>query len=217
VNNVHKESVFALSVHPLDNLFVSASHEGLWCLHDLTAMRTLMRVKNDELEIGFNAMELHPDGQILATGTKDKKLKIWDIRTTQIGYTFDVKAEDSISSINFNQNGYYLASSHFDGIVNVWDLRKIGKAKENNKQFLKQIKVREKVRRIQFDSSGQYLAVGQPNGISLYLAKKWTKFASFKCSYKDVTAIQFAKNAKFIVTASKERKVKIMTTNQMQL
>merc|ERR1712083_254216 len=155
-----------------------------------------------------NAMELHPDGQILATGTMDKKLKIWDIRTKTIGYTFDVASDDEISSINFNQNGYYLASSHFDGIVNIWDLRKIGKSE--NKQFLKQIRMKEKVRRIQFDSSGQYLAIGQPNGISLYLSKKWTKFASFKSSYKDVTAIQFAQNAKFIVTASRERKVKII-------
>merc|ERR1719410_2730108 len=162
VSGVHKDSVLSLSVHPLSDYFISGSREGLWCFHNLKQQRTVMRVKNDELEIGFNAMELHPDGQILATGTMDKKLKIWDIRTTQIGYTFDVKAEDSISSINFNQNGYYLASSHFDGVVNVWDLRKIGKAKENNKQFLKQIRVHEKVRRIQFDSSGQYLAVGQP-------------------------------------------------------
>eukprot|EP01084_Bolivina_argentea_P159670 278072_1 len=210
MNNMHKNSVISLSQHPINEYFLSCSCDGLWCFNSLIKQKTILKLWNNDLNVGFNTMELHPDGQILATGCNDKKLKIWDIRTNQIGYTFNLNNEN-ISCINFNENGYYLGAGHLGGIVNIWDLRKIGKNKD--KQFLKQINVENKIKSIKFDRSGQYLGVGQPNGILLYLSKKWNKFAQFKCHNKDVNDIQFTKDAKYIITASADSNIKILSNN----
>ena len=208
-NNIYNDRVLSLSIHPLNEYFLSCSLDGFWYFHSMKECKTLLKGGDGDNCKGYNCMELHPDGQILAIGSNNKKLKIWDIRTNEIGYTFDLN-DNNISCINFNENGYYLGSGNDDGIVNIWDLRKIGKNKD--KQFLKQINIGNRIKCIQFDKTGQYLAVGQPNGISLYLSKKWTKFASFDGIHKkDVTSIQFAKDAKFIVTASRDRNIKFIS------
>ena len=213
IDNIYNDNVLSISQHPLNEYFVTCSRDGFWYFHSLKQEKTLLK-GGDGLECdGYNSMELHPDGQILATGCNNKKLKIWDIRTNEIAFTFDLTNGVNISCMNFNENGYYLSSGDSNGIVNIWDLRKIGKKKD--KQFLKQINVENRIKCVRFDKSGQYLAIGQSNGILLYLSKKWTQFAKFDNIHKkDVTAIQFAQNAKFIVTASRDRYIKIISNEQ---
>eukprot|EP01083_Nonionella_stella_P014240 40057_1 len=205
MKDVHRASVIGLSVHPLSNeYFLSCSSDGVWCFNATNKQQTMLSVDNED-NIGFNAMELHPDGQILATGSDDKKLKIWDIRSSQIGLTFAVN--QNITCCNFNQNGYYLACGHARGVCNVWDLRKINKSN----QVMTEISCGQKINAIRFNQNGQYLAVGQPKGFILYQSKKWNKFGQFKCHNKRVSAIRFAQNAKFILTASHDRYVKCIT------
>ncbi len=66
---------------------------------------------------------------VIASGSKDKKIKFYDIRTSkevtlQTNYHFG-----EICGLNWNQNGFLLASGGNDNLVNIWDIRKIKKPK----------------------------------------------------------------------------------------
>ena len=210
----HGAAVLALSVHPVDDLFVSASADGMWAVHSLRAQKTWSRVRADSCFGGLNALELHPDGQIVGVGCNDGMVRIWDIRSNQIGFTFEVgngqKRGDGLKrgSISFNPNGYILGYGDCSDTVNVWDLRKI--AKQKSKGFLQRIKAEQAVRCIRFSPSGQYLAAGQPNGIQLFHGKKWTSLKTIGGHEAAVTDIQFAKDCAFIVTASQDSTVRFI-------
>eukprot|EP00484_Ammonia_sp_Unknown_P019851 CAMPEP_0197024328 /NCGR_PEP_ID=MMETSP1384-20130603/4890_1 /TAXON_ID=29189 /ORGANISM="Ammonia sp." /LENGTH=587 /DNA_ID=CAMNT_0042452693 /DNA_START=53 /DNA_END=1816 /DNA_ORIENTATION=+ len=212
LSDIYQDSVLSLSMHPLSDYFMSCARDGFWYFHCLPKKQTLLKVRYEQqaedANASFQCMQVHPDGQLMAVSCGNKKVLIYDIRSLQVGYSMDC---ESISSMDFNENGYYFgaAQSVKENVVNIWDLRKIGK-----NQFLSQFEMEQRVRCIQFDGSGQYLGVGQPNGVSLYLSKKWSKFAEIECHRKDVSAIQFAKDAKFIVTASKDNHVKIISNHE---
>ena len=216
LKGVHGAAVCALWQHPVNDLILTASRDGIWCVHSLTAQKTWSKVTVDDAFGGLNAFELHPDGQIVGVGCNDRMLRIWDIRSNQIGYSFEVGTDgkhgdrDRVkrAAISFNPNGYILGYSDGSDTVNVWDLRKI--AKQKSKGFLQRIKTEQTVRCIRFSPSGQYLAVGQSTGIELFHGKKWNKLMSVGGHDKMVTDLQFAEHSKFIVTASRDSKVRFI-------
>jgi WD40 repeat protein len=58
----------------------------------------------------------------VASGSDDKKIKIWDIRSKRLIQHYDAHAS-SVSSISFHPSGNYLLSSGLDGLVKIWDLK----------------------------------------------------------------------------------------------
>merc|ERR1712217_133982 len=100
--------------------------------------------------------KFHPDGLILAGGTEDNSLAVWDIKE-QVTVATLTGHEGEIEALSFSGNGYYLATASKDGTVKLWDLRK-----PLNIQTLK-ISEDGPVNSVRFDSTGQYLAVGAAN------------------------------------------------------
>jgi cell division cycle protein 20 (cofactor of APC complex) len=62
---------------------------------------------------------------LIATGSKDKTIKLIDIRINKKIALAKQSHEGEICGLSWNQNGYHLASGGNDNLINVWDLRNI--------------------------------------------------------------------------------------------
>jgi WD40 repeat protein len=72
---------------------------------------------------GINAVIFTPDRKYIITGSSDKSIKVWSVKTGKeiknlLGHS------DYITSLSITKDGKYLASSSWDGTVNIWSLKK---------------------------------------------------------------------------------------------
>ncbi|MDQ3473470.1 MAG: hypothetical protein M3447_07010 [Acidobacteriota bacterium] len=61
-----------------------------------------------------------PDGRVLATGSPDKKIKLWDVSNRLEFRT--IKAHAAIEALAFSENGEPLLCATEDGQLTVWDV-----------------------------------------------------------------------------------------------
>jgi pre-mRNA-processing factor 19 len=197
----HKGEVTDLSLHPLGDYFLTSSLDNSWALHELMTGRCVRHVK--DLDAGYRCMKFHPDGLIMAGGTTNKTVAVWDVKD-QVTVATLTGHEDDVEAITFSENGYYLASASRDGTVKLWDLRK-----PLNIQTLKICD--GPVGAVRFDSTGQYLAVGGEN-VQVYNFETKSQLAS-TVSLGDheaaVTGVCLGANARMLASVSMDRNLKL--------
>lgn len=70
----------------------------------------------------MNSVRFHPDGTCVASGSSDKTVKIWDIRSQRLIQHYDAHSAE-VNEIDFHPNGRYLLSTSHDSTIKIWDLR----------------------------------------------------------------------------------------------
>lgn len=78
---------------------------------------------------GITAIAIHPSGQILASGSTDRTIKLWDLDHGKLLHTFigrslfsSVGHRDRISTLTFSLDGATLFSGSDDGTLKEWDM-----------------------------------------------------------------------------------------------
>jgi len=198
----HSKALTSLSFHPLKEYALFGSLDGFWSYHSLLkAIPLTKQALNNGEGAGITSLKFHPDGLIFATGDTKGALKIWDITTQSNISTFDPYTKD-LNSISFSENGYLLATSGVGSSdVKIYDLRKPGLLKTITSE-------KEDVKNVEFDYSGTYLGF-TGHSTHVYSTKNWSQVANFKNHTDVVTSMKFGKNAKFVVTTSLDRTMKI--------
>jgi WD40 repeat protein len=62
-----------------------------------------------------------PDGRLLASGSDDKTIKLWDVATGSLVRTLEGHTRD-VSSVAFSPDGRLLASGSWDKTIKLWDI-----------------------------------------------------------------------------------------------
>ena len=67
-------------------------------------------------------MAFSPTGRFIASGSRDKTVKVWMLETGQAELTLTGHTEE-VNSVAFSPDGSFLASGSCDRTVKVWELK----------------------------------------------------------------------------------------------
>ena len=108
----------------------------------------------------------HPDGHLLAVGGTDGQIRVFDIKSSTNAATFDESG--LVAGLSFSENGIWLAAAaEGSSSVSIWDLRKLGQVKV--------IDFGGPAKTVQWDYTGQFLAIGGPSGVAIQQYSKASK------------------------------------------
>ena len=157
----HTRAVLRVAFSQDGNLILSASQDGTVKQWD-TATGDLKRTINLWNDFGYEAsgqnrdlevwsMAFSPDQTMLAAGSLDGTLRLWNLITGKPG-TVLKEHTGSISNLTFSPNGKLLASSSKKGELIVWDV--------NSGEQLTKLTVEGQVQALSFSPDGATLAYG---------------------------------------------------------
>ncbi|CAJ0845580.1 21270_t:CDS:2 [Entrophospora sp. SA101] len=119
----HAREVYSIRFQCDGALVATGGLDSIGRVWDLRTGRSAMVLEGhvkDVLSVDFS-----PNGYQLATGSADNSIRIWDIRKLRSVYTIPAH-KSLVSDVRFNNgvrptiSGLYLASSGYDGLVNIW-------------------------------------------------------------------------------------------------
>ncbi|CAE6026979.1 unnamed protein product [Arabidopsis arenosa] len=201
--NDHSAEVRAVTVHPTNKYFVSASLDNTWCFYDLSSGSCLAQVSDGSENADYTAAAFHPDGLILGTGTSQSVVKIWDVKSQANVAKFDGHTGE-VTAISFSENGYFLATAAEDG-VRLWDLRKL----RNFKSFLS-----ADANSVEFDPSGSYLGIAASD-IRVYqtasVKAEWNLIKTLPdlSGTGKATCVKFGPDAQYVAVGSMDHNLRI--------
>ncbi|KAJ9613556.1 hypothetical protein H2200_003498 [Cladophialophora chaetospira] len=185
----HAGSANAVALHPSGTILGSVGEDRSYALYDLESGNVLNRVFSDS---ALKCAQFHPDGHLLAAGSADGQIKIFQITTGAEAATFDLGGP--VRSIFFSENGIWVAGV-VEGAssISIWDLRKTA--------AIATIDTGSPIDSIAWDYTGQFLAIAGVEGVSVQqyakATKEWSEILKRGIS---ATRVAWGRNAQSLVT-----------------
>ncbi len=134
----HTYSVYSVAFSPdgkllalSERVFRNTSNTGITgiILCNITEKCNITEEEITELKghtESVNSVAFSPDGRILASGSRDKTIRLWNVEEgKQIVELVELKGHtDSVSSVAFSPDGKILASGSRDKTIILWDVEK---------------------------------------------------------------------------------------------
>jgi WD40 repeat protein len=90
----------------------------LWLTGSTQTLETVIQ-KGHELAVV--AVTVSPDSNFIATGSKDKSIKLWEVSTGREIRSF-LGHEMTVTSLEFSSDGKYIISGSYDKSVRIWEV-----------------------------------------------------------------------------------------------
>lgn len=206
----HTAEVRAVTIHPSQKYFVTASLDRTWKFYDLSSESLIAQVSCCMESESVSTAVFHPDGHIFGTCFASGFVSFWDVAKQDEILKIDAHKGRPVTSIAFSENGYTLATAASE-CVKLWDLRFLRTMKTltfPSDDIFTQTRLRSApddiLRSVDFDYSGKYLATGGACMISIYeiaaVSDPVTTF-SHMSGRGDLSCVKFGKDAKYVAAA----------------
>ena len=130
----------------------------------LSSVQAVFRYANPLSEITCG--KFHPDGHLFAAGLKSGRIQLFQTESSEAAAEFD--AGGPVQAIAFSENGTWLAAAvQGQTSVGIWDLRK--------QEVIKVLEIGSAVEGLDWDYTGQFLAVAGPGCVAVEQYSKATK------------------------------------------
>jgi WD40 repeat protein len=147
----------------------------------------------------INSIRVSPNGQMVATASRDGTAKLWDIHGKAIATLNGHKG--NVYSVNFSPDDKSLATASKDGTVKIWNL--VGKAIATLTGHSGD------VYSVSFSPDGKYIATASKDGTAKLQTIKGVEIAVFLGHQDDVYSVSISPDGKYIATASKDGTAKL--------
>jgi WD40 repeat protein len=156
---------------------------------------------------GVNSVAINPDGQTLASGSEDTKIKIWNLHTGKeirtLGGLFAQPHSKSVHSIAISWDGQILVSGSEDTKIKIWDLH-TGKLLHTLSEHSKPVYA------VAISPDNQTLASGSADTtIRIWNLKTGKKRDTLIRHSRAVQSIAFSPDGKILVSGSEDTTIKI--------
>jgi len=207
----HKAPIVSVNIHPaIPNLLLTMSLDSSWSFYDIEKGILLTQVMDPD-RYPFTCSFFHPDGALFCAGTQNNIIRIFDIRTQKNVAT--IKGHQGpITDVHFSESGIHLASSSEDNTVKEWDLRGTSGPKNITNLDLDLTPTA-----VVYDYSGIYLGIAAGKEIRVFSdvrdKESTTRDMQHVTTLDDhtdtVTDLRFGPDAKFLVSTSLDKNVKL--------
>ncbi|KAL9091999.1 MAG: hypothetical protein Q9159_001144 [Coniocarpon cinnabarinum] len=163
----HAGSATALGIHPSRRYLASVGEDKSFVLYDVAKKEKLTQIYTDS---ALTSCQFHPDGNLLAVGSKTGTVSIFTPKTGKNEHTFTFPGP--IASLAFSENGLWLAVAVTGSpTVEIITLSKMNTAHT--------LDFGDPIDTLEWDYTGQFLAAGGAQSVNIHAydrsAKTWSQ------------------------------------------
>ncbi len=129
VENRHSQDFYAVAFHPDGSMLASGDQKGeihFWSVSPTSGLQSSHQIVDAHPENGsprwVNTVAYSPQGNLLASGGDDNKVRIWDPQSGNLIRTLDGHTNDVLDLV-WAPDGSWLASASDDKTIRIWDTR----------------------------------------------------------------------------------------------
>ena len=146
---------------------------------------------------GVAAVSFSPDGSLLASGSSDGTILLWDMRSRErvatLGHT------DGVVAVSFSPDGSLLASGSSDGTILLWDMR--------SRERVATLGHTDGVAAVSFSPDGSLLASGSSDGTILLWDMRSRERVATLGHTDGVVAVSFSPDGALLASGLGDRTV----------
>lgn len=150
-----------------------------------------------------------PDGKVLASGSQDKTIQLWDINTRSHLKTL-TGHEDGITAVVYSPDGNTLASGSQDGTIRLWHAH-------TGDLMLPPIEETGQVTSLAYSPDGNLLASGSEdaNAVHVWNAQTGKRLQTFTGHTQSVNAVVFSPDGETLASVSEDGTILLWDLTQL--
>jgi WD40 repeat protein len=171
------------------------------------ALQEALNLKSEQNRLeghdnNVNSISFSPDNKILATGSSDKTIKLWDVVTGREIRTLQGH-NNVVKSVSFSPDRKTLASGSDDKTIKIWDVntgKEIRTLQGHNSVVMS----------VSFSQDSKTLAVGSAdNTVTLWNMETGNEISVLKGHKSVVISVSFSPDRKTLATGSRDKTIKL--------